>query len=258
MEGSFLFDYTDVINSIFEIIIELNANNKKVYKNEIYSEQTLIELMCFLEKNGFPIDCFDLYCPVSKYFASSAEAMTPDLTIINPKTMQPLAFFRTYNNENDFLTDKLFNEAKRLNRCSNILLSYPYYIVIKQSGALQFYNLRSIFCQTLSNTLDPKLVLHEPIRFVVLQNNDYYRNIHNKIIDKNKLQRFGKIAFSVIVPLLAIILLMLDKFGTYELTNLRLIVLGTAIISILIPYLTQISIKDFSIIFKGQDESKNK
>ena len=82
--------------------------------------------------------------------------------------------------------------------------------------------------------------------------------MHNKIIDKNKLQTFGKISFSIIVPLISAVLLILDKFAIFELTNLRLIVFGIAIISILIPYLTQISIKDFSIIFKEKNETKDK
>lgn len=132
------------LSVIFSILQSLAANKKTVYRNKIYSEQVLIELIEYLEKIKFPVECFDLQCPVSKYFAPYVEGMTPDLAVINPETMQPLAFFRTYDSEKDYLADNLYEDAYHLNKHTNELLLHPYYVVIKCKGVLQFYNLRSL------------------------------------------------------------------------------------------------------------------
>lgn len=203
------------LSVIFSILQSLAANKKTVYRNKIYSEQVLIELIEYLEKIKFPVECFDLQCPVSKYFAPYVEGMTPDLAVINPETMQPLAFFRTYDSEKDYLADNLYEDAYHLNKHTNELLLHPYYVVIKCKGVLQFYNLRSLI-------------------------------------------RYGKIAFSIIVPLITIILFFLDGINIYKLTELRLIGFGIIIVSILIPYLTQVTYKDFSITFKGKNKEDKK
>lgn len=244
------------LSVIFSILQSLAANKKTVYRNKIYSEQVLIELIEYLEKIKFPVECFDLQCPVSKYFAPYVEGMTPDLAVINPETMQPLAFFRTYDSEKDYLADNLYEDAYHLNKHTNELLLHPYYVVIKCKGVLQFYNLRSLI--RYGKKLDPKLSLSKPMKYEILRTSDCYKIAHNQIINRNKLQRYGKIAFSIIVPLITIILFFLDEINIYKLTELRLIGFGIIIVSILIPYLTQVTYKDFSITFKGKNKEDKK
>lgn len=48
------------LSVIFSILQSLAANKKTVYRNKIYSEQVLIELIEYLEKIKFPVECFDL------------------------------------------------------------------------------------------------------------------------------------------------------------------------------------------------------
>lgn len=245
-----------LVEYLFKILIKINANNTRIYKKQYYSEQTLLELLRFLESKGFPDESFDIQCPVSKYFASYAEAMSPDLTIINPDTMQPIAFFRTYASIEEYKRDKLFDEAYHLNKHSDSLLLYPYYVVIKNEGHLQFYNLHSLIICSNGKNPDPIVATSEPIKFSVLQNNNNLRVVRSKLINRDKLQHFGKITLYIIVPILIITLLILDGLEIYIITELRLIALGMIILSIFIPYVSQISIKDISVIFKDKKRKK--
>lgn len=245
---------TSITNQVINMLTERYIMKTKLYKNKIYSEKVLMELMDYLEQHKFPLESFDLQCPVSRYFANCAENMTPDLAIINPETMQPLAFFRTYESEDDFKRDKLFDAAYHLNRRSNALLLRPYYIVIKKDDSLQFFNLRTILSCTNEKTLDPRVAVYEPVKYTVLQTNSNYKIIRSKVIDKNNLERVGKIIFSIIIPLIIVYLLILDGINIFQLTELRIIMYGFIIISLLIPYLTKITIKDFSISFKDKKD----
>ena len=44
------------LSVIFSILQSLAANKKTVYRNKIYSEQVLIELIEYLEKIKFPVE----------------------------------------------------------------------------------------------------------------------------------------------------------------------------------------------------------
>lgn len=242
----------DIIDNIVSVLMKIYENKKTVYHNKIYSELVLNELMEFLEQRNFPIESFDLYCPVSKYFSSYAQGMTPDLTVIDPETMQPLAFFRTYDSPNDFEKDMLFDEAYHLNKHTKKWLERPYYIVINVGDDLQFYDLRTLISH--GKKLNPKFATSEPMKYKILRANEYHKMAHNQLIDKNKLQRFGKIAFSIIVPLMAVALLVLDGLDIFVISELRLVVYGIIVVSILIPYLTQVTIKDFSVTFRDKNK----
>lgn len=244
--------FPDLITDVISLLLKLDANKKVVYHNNIYSESVLIELMKYLEENSFPSECFDLHCPVSKYFSVYSQGMTPDLTVINPETMQPLAFFRTYDSEEDFKKDRLFDDAYHLNRHTNALLFHPYYIVMKSENALQFYNLHMLLRS--GKHLKEEVASHAPIRYDILRNNEFYRSTHTQLINRNKLQKLWRIAFSVIVPMLGIVMLILDQLDIFKLTELRLVVFGIIIVSFLIPYLTQVTIKDFSVTFKEKSD----
>lgn len=247
----------NLLSIIFKSLYVLRTNSRKVYKNKISSERTLMELMEFLEQHNFPNECFDLYCPVSKYFSIYSEGMSPDLTIIDPYTMQALAFFRVYDSEHDFQNDNLYDDAYHLNRHSNILLFKPYYVVIKNKNTLQFFNLCSILTCASGKNLEPSIAISEPIKYDILKANCYHRIAHNKVINKNKLLGFGKIVFSIVFPIISVVLLVLDALNIYELNTFRLIMYGIMIISSLIPYLAQITIKDFSVTLMDKNSQKD-
>ena len=222
--------------------------------------------MQYLVQNDYPNSSFDLHCPVSKFFSAYAEDMTPDLTILNPDTMEPLAFFRVYGSEDNYESDKLFDAAYHLTKHSKVLSIYPYYIVFEMSSAsggeatLQFYNLNTALALCHGKKLKDVAKVSAPMEYEILKSNSLYRTIHKQIIDRNKLQRFCQILLSVIIPVCAIVLLILDGIGVYELSDLRLVVFGIVVVSILIPYIAKVNIKDFSVTFrdnkKGDSDEK--
>ena len=247
----------DIIRYLIDTLMKIHENNTKVYMNRYFAEQTMIELTKSLEKQGYPKESFDLQCPVSKYFSSYAKTMSPDLTIIDPDTLQPLAFFSIYSSTEEYNIDTFFDEAYHFNKHSKTLSLYPYYVVIKVAGNLQFYNLHSLLLYGKGKSLESEIATSEPTDYNILQKNNEYRIVRSKIVNKSKLQKFGKIAFAVIVPLLILIYFVLDYFKIYLFTELRLIAFAMIIISIFIPYVSQISIKDFSVILKDK-QKKNK
>lgn len=242
----------EIANLIARSFFDMYDAVKKVYSPSIYSEEMLHTLMEDLISKGYPLDSFDLQCPVAKYFASYAKDMTPDITVLNPDTMDALAFFRVYESVDDFQKDNLYDGAYHLNKHSNILLCRPYYVVVKNNNQLCYFNLRSLLQS--GKTLDLSSSLGKPLNYKVLASNDVYRMAHNQLIDKAILKKIGRFLFSFAIPAISVFLLVLDGLKIYEITEIRLILLGIIIISFLIPYLAQVTIKDFSVSFKEHNK----
>jgi len=57
----------------------------------------------------------------------------------------------------------------------------------------------------------------------------------------------------ILFPLIAIALLVLDALGIYQLTSLRLLMLGSLVVIVLIPFFSEISLKDVTLKRKGRD-----
>lgn len=248
--------YFDVLNAlaevVFDIVLHFNENNKKIYKPQFYSPSALNVLIAHLNKKDFPIDSFDFHYPVVKHFAQYAKGMTPDLTIINPETMHPIAFFKSYDKIEDYTKDSIYDEAYHLNKYSDKLLLYPYYIFISDGVNGNFYELRALFLE--GKKIDSSTKTCEPINYKALCNSDALRTYRTQFINKKKILKNGKFIFSLLIPILSIIWFVLDKLKIFEITELRLIVFGFIIISTLIPYITQFSIKHLSVAFKEKSE----
>lgn len=65
----------------------------------------------------------------------------------------------------------------------------------------------------------------------------------------HKTRRFGGLGVIcwIVIPLTAITLLALDGLQLYEITTMRLIVCGASCLAALIPYINEVSLKNFSI-----------
>ena len=181
--------------------------------------------------------------------------MTPDLTVLNIDTMEPLAFFKVIENIDDLSKEHFLDDAYHMNRHTKVLLHIPYYIVSKNvsNGNLEFFNLIMMLRKCNYNKISDdsrSIVLKSPYKYEILLANNRNRNYYTKIIKKDKVISLGQLAFYFLVPLSSVILLILDALKIYPLTELRLIVFGIIILSFLIPFLAQISIKDFSVSFK--------
>lgn len=56
-----------------------------------------------------------------------------------------------------------------------------------------------------------------------------------------------KVICWILVPILIVILLVLDALGIYSFNTERLIVLGTGLLSILLPFFSEITVKELSL-----------
>lgn len=252
-----------LVEVVIDALIESYHSKNKIYENVYCDEQLLQQLLEYLETYNYPIECFDLHFPVTKYFKYYAKKMTPDLTVLNVDTMEPLAFFKVIDDLDNLPKENFLDDAYHMNKHTKILLHIPYYIVTKNvsSGSLEFLNLIMILRKWSYNNLSENsrsIALKALYKYEILQANNRNRNYYTKIIKKDKLINLGQLAFYFLVPLSSVILLVLDALKIYPLTELRLIVFGIIILSFLIPFLAQISIKDFSVSFKEDKKAISK
>lgn len=246
-----------MLQALFSFFKSLNI----VYANDKCDDQLLHKLIERLDVYKFPPESFDLHFPVTKYFKFYAKNMTPDLTIVSSESLEPLAFFKVVNNLRDFVKDPFLDDAYHLNKLSPILLYTPYYIVTVQNeqDQLRFYNVLSILhhgdYSGFAERPNEVVATLAPYRYEILLTNEQNRRYRNSLIKKDKILHWGQIAFIFIVPIGLIVLLVLDAMGIYELSELRLITLGIMITCLLIPYLAQVNIKDFSLTFKNNKKT---
>lgn len=246
----------DTLNLLTSLIIKRHELSNIVYQNTNCNEQLLHKLIVFLEEHNYPIESFYLHYPVSKYFKNHSKTMTPDLTILSSETSTPLAFFKIVNNLTDILKENFFAEAVLLNKQDNLLLHTPYYIVIFNDAhsEFEFFNLSKLlqtnYEQNFNEHFVSKIATAMPYKYEILDANEKNRVYNCKILKVDKILKIGRIAFCCIVPIILIFLLVLDALSIYVLTEFRLITVGIIIGCILIPYITQITIKDVSLFFR--------
>ncbi len=63
---------------------------------------------------------------------------------------------------------------------------------------------------------------------------------------KNRFVRLGIICW-IVIPVAVMILLILDGLGVYAFTTERLIVLGAGLLVILLPFFSEITVKNLSV-----------
>ena len=65
--------YNELLNIITKLLIDSYHSNNQIYENIYCDEQLLQQLLEYLETYNYPVECFDLHFPVSKYFKYYAE-----------------------------------------------------------------------------------------------------------------------------------------------------------------------------------------
>ncbi len=75
------------------------------------------------------------------------------------------------------------------------------------------------------------------------------KNKNSKKTGLHNTKRFGGLGLIcwIVIPLAVIILLVLDGAGVYSLTAERLIVLGAGLLVILLPFFSEITVKNISL-----------
>ena len=66
-------------------------------------------------------------------------------------------------------------------------------------------------------------------------------------ITKKKRRDYLKAVCWIIIPIIVIALLVLDALGIYIFNSERLMVLGIGLLIILLPFFSEVSLKDFSV-----------
>lgn len=246
--------YADIISESLDKLSEIYDKKGKVYRNSHYSEKNRDDLILFLEKNGVPDTAIDFHCPVQKYFHDYSVGLSPDVSIVDTETLEPIAFFRVFEDLEDYNSERESNEQfygdfyhyQKRAKQSSILYEIPYYLVWKHEGKLVFIDLK----RTYNSPVDSSIYLDKPLRYGLLKSNADHREIRAGRINRKNFLSVWKYAFSILVPIICVILLFLDEKKVFVLSIERLIIIGIAFVSLLIPYLAQISIKDFSIDFE--------
>ena len=59
--------YNELLNIITKLLIDSYHSNNQIYENIYCDEQLLQQLLEYLETYNYPVECFDLHFPVSKY-----------------------------------------------------------------------------------------------------------------------------------------------------------------------------------------------
>lgn len=188
-----------LVEVVIDALIESYHSKNKIYENVYCDEQLLQQLLEYLETYNYPIECFDLHFPVTKYFKYYAKKMTPDLTVLNVDTMEPLAFFKVIDDLDNLPKENFLDDAYHMNKHTKILLHIPYYIVTKNvsSGSLEFLNLIMILRKWSYNNLSENsrsIALKAPYKYEILQANNRNRNYYTKIIKKRQTNKFRTIS----------------------------------------------------------------
>ena len=89
--------------------------------------------------------------------------------------------------------------------------------------------------------------LKKPVSYQIMQASATNKAVSNRLKRKQKKVDRIKWLCWLLFPALAIVLLLLDAFGIYQITALRLSVIGAAVVIILIPFFSEISLKDVSL-----------
>lgn len=75
------------------------------------------------------------------------------------------------------------------------------------------------------------------------------KNKNSKKTGLRNMKRSGSLGLIcwIVIPLVVIVLLILDGLGVYSFTTERLIVLGAGLLVILLPFFSEITVKNISV-----------
>ena len=213
-------------------------------------ENTTDAFIAYLKRHGYP--------EMSIATEWGTKQCMVDIAILADDGKTPVAIYEIKGKKSE---KTLEQGIRQLTRVRNMLaLSVPmslvfglecepYFEVLDVSDII--YNAKVVDYDYL---LTENNLLQQPIS---------YKNIQLGVSEKKLLQkqeehikRIDKLKplCWVIVPLLAIGLLLADATGKYVLTAERLIVFGTVLLVVLLPFFSEVTIKDFSFKRKSNKE----
>lgn len=178
-----------------------------------------------------------------------------DIAIVASDLITPIALYEIKGSKTK---ENILRGIEQLRRAIEMLdISVPCSLVFSKDTNPYFEVLEvsDIIYSNASIEYDELLTDHphsEPISY-----NNMIAGVSTKVITKKqekKRERIDKIKplCWILFPVIGAILLFLDAFDIYNLTPMRLVLLGAMVILVLLPFFSEITLKDFS--FKRKDK----
>lgn len=179
-----------------------------------------------------------------------------DIAILGDDQRTPVAFYEIKGRKNPESMKRGIQQLRRA--CSMLSISASCSLVFSKNDA-PFFEVVDISDIVHTNEelgkdqLERIMMLHqddEPVPYAHIQSGASSKAIaHKEQKREEALDSMKKLCW-IFFPIMTLFILFLDAYKIYELTSLRLIVIGAIVVIILLPFFNEISIKDFSFIRK--------
>lgn len=178
-----------------------------------------------------------------------------DIAIVAEDLVTPIALFEIKGHKTK---ETILRGIEQLKRATQMLdISVPCSLVFGTNKPPYFevFELSDIIYNNAPIDLDELLIEH-PLSYPISYSN-MVAGATTKVItqkQEKKRQKIDKIKPLCwwVFPFITAVLIMLDAFNIYILTPLRLILLGATVIVILVPFFSEITLKDFSFKRKNK------
>lgn len=172
-----------------------------------------------------------------------------DIAIVANDLVTPIALFEIKGRKTK---DTVLHGIEQLKRATQMLdISVPCSLVfgLEKAPYFEVLEISDIIYNNGSINL-PELLSEHPLSLPISYSNMTAGATTKAITQKQerKRQKIDKIKPLCwgVFPIIGTILLVLDALDIYELTTLRLVLLGTIAILVLVPFFSEITLKDFS------------
>lgn len=215
--------------------------NTNVYDNV---ENSFID---YLKSYGYPAECIALEWGNSKF--------TVDVAVLAKDLVTPIAVYEIKIRKTPDIIRRGIDNLKRI--VSIYKITVPCTLVLGTDNGTLFEvvdvtkNVYSNEPIDISSLMAPH-PLTKPVSYDNLQAGSTSKALARKI--SNRQERIDRIKWFcwLLFPVVAVVLLILDALDIYQLTALRLTVVGAVVVVVLIPFFSEISLKDFT--FKRKND----
>ncbi len=207
----------------------------ELYKN------TANEFVNYLIRHGYPEDCI--------VFEWGTKKCAVDVVIVADDLKTPIAAFEIKGVKSN---QTITNGISQMKRAAELLsLSVPMSLVFgtNQKPFFQIVDISDIVYREEEMTVEEIMSTEEsstPIAYKFINSSALGKKMFQKEeYKKDKMDCFGKVCW-ILMPIFSAIILVLDAIQFYTLTTERLVVLGSLLVVILLPFFSEFSWGDFS------------
>lgn len=250
-----------------EIEREEQGTNSGCFKNQNSKSKTF-QLIDYLKEKYYPYETLTFSDSFPDYLWDYSD-MIPDIAVLSKISGEPLAFFQLvdlgYIARTEGLDSGPVADALHLIRHTRVLYQIPYYLVVanakKEADSEEFLFFNMINCMQERISFENYTTFAtEPLSYNILISNEKNRINRRMFVRRERIIKWITLVVYCLIPTLLLTTLILDAFKIYVITKIRLCMLGLIILSVFLPTIAEISIKDFSVSFKEnkKEQPKNK